>query len=228
MTAPRPLPGSRQRRSILRRTGLIVALSVCAFLASCGVPTGGDPTRIPASQVPFSLLSPEAPTTTTTIPASAYSVPVTVYLVASTRQVLVAAGRSVAPPGTLTSVLDALLGGPTAIESDRNITTALPSGVHLLAATVNAGTATVDFNRAFGQISGTQQVLAVAQVVYTVTGQLGPDIGVQFDITGSPTAVPIGSGAQVSGPVHLLEYLKLAPAGTPGSAATSPPASPGG
>ncbi|MHB8221151.1 MAG: GerMN domain-containing protein [Acidimicrobiales bacterium] len=207
---------------------MLIAISTCALLSACGISTGGAPTRIPANQVPFNLLSPQAPTTTTSTPTSSYTVPFTVYLVASTRQVLVATGRSVAPPGTLTSVLDALLGGPTALESDRNITTALPSSVRLLFATVNGGVATVDFNRAFGQISGTQQVLAVAQVVYTVTGQLGPNIGVQFDITGSPTAVPTGSGAQISGPVHLLEYLKLAPAGTSGSAATGPTSSAGG
>jgi hypothetical protein len=166
--------------------------------------------------------------TTTSVPTSAYSVPVTIFLVAPTRQVLISAGRSVAPPGTLTSVLDALLGGPTAIESDRNITTALAGGVRLLSATVNAGVAVVDLNRAFGQISGTQQILAVAQIVFTVAGQLGSTVGVQFEITGAPTAVPVGSGAQVSGPVHLLEYLKVAPAGTPGSTATTPASSPSG
>ena len=217
----------RHRRWKHSAAGLVAA-AACLALTACGIPTGGAPNRIPSAHVPYGLLSPLPPTTTTTLPTSAYSVPVTVYLVASTRQVLISAGRSVAPPGTLTSVLDALLGGPTTIESDRNITTALPSGVRLLSATVNNGVAIVDLNRAFGQISGTQQVLAVAQIVFTVAGQLGSTIGVQFEITGSPTAVPVGSGAQVSGPVRVLEYLKVAPAGTPGSVATAPASTPSG
>jgi spore germination protein GerM len=210
------------KRRARRKFQWLLLLLAGALASSCGVPTGGAPAKIPSAQVPYGLLSPQAPTTTTTVSPSAYSVPVTVYFVASTRQVLIAAGRSVAPPATLTSVIDALLGGPTALESDRNITTAIANGTRLLSAVVSGGVTTLDFNRTFGQISGTQQVQAVAQIVYTVTSQLGPDVGVQFDITGAPTAVPIGSGAQVSGPVHLLEYLKLAPAGTPGSAAASP------
>jgi spore germination protein GerM len=207
-----------------RLAAAAVAVAAVA-LSACGIPTTGGPKPVSKPDVPFHLLAPQAPTTTTTtIPPTAFSVPVTVYFVAPSRQSLVATARSVEPPETLGAVLGVLLDGPTAIESDRNISTGFTAGVKVLDTTVTGSTATVDFNRAFGQISGTPQVLAVAQVVFTVAAQLGTDAGVQFEIAGKPTPVPTSSGAQATGPVHLLQYAGLAPAPTAGTASTGVPA----
>ena len=151
--------------------------------------------------------------------------PVTVYFVSPTHQSLVPAVRSVAPPATLTEVLDVLLAGPTTVElPTRRSPPPSAASVRVRSAAVSGDVATVDFNSAFGQISGTQQVLAVAQVVYTVTSQLGTTLGVQFEIAGTPVPVPTASGAQVSGPVHLLDYVTLAPttgSGPSGAAAAA-------
>ena len=70
----------------------------------------------------------------------------------------------------------------------------------------SADVVTVDFNTAFGLISGTQEVQAVAQVVFTVTKQVGRQIGVQFEIEGVPTDVPTATGAEVAGPVSYDKY----------------------
>lgn len=189
-----------------RASALVVVLVVAA---ACGVPTAFTPRPIAKNQVPFHLLAPEAPTTTTTTTPSPSFVPVTIYLVNSTQQYLVPSQRLVAPPAPLAAVLDALLVGPTTSETALGVQTALSSTVRVLGASVTNGVATVNFNSAFGQITGPQQVLAVAQVVFTVTGQLTAETGVQFEISGSPTNVPIATGAQVPGPVHLLQYAAL-------------------
>jgi spore germination protein GerM len=202
-----------------------MALAAC-LVAGCGVPTQSAPQTIPRAQVPFHLLDPEAPTTTTTAPAPPFTVPVLIYLVSSTGQNLVSSQRLVAPPAQLSAVLDALLAGPTAGEAALGTQTAISSGVRVLGASVNDGVATVNFNSAFGEISGPQQILAVAQVVFTVTSQLSPETGVTFEIGGTPTNVPIATGAQVPGPVHLLQYVALAPP-PPGSPASTTPAPPG-
>jgi len=196
-----------------------------ALAAGCGVPTQSAPQIIPRAQVPFHLLDPEAPTTTTTMPPPPFTVPVLVYLVSSNGQNLVSSQRLVAPPAQLSAVLDALLAGPTAGELALGTQTAIGSGVRALGASVNGGVATVNFNSAFGDLSGPQQVLAVAQVVFTVTGQLSPETGVTFEIDGTPTNVPIATGAQVPGPVHLLQYVALAPPppGSPTTTTTTPP-----
>ncbi len=207
-------------RATLRSTGLALATVVLLGAAGCGVSYDSGPHAIPANQIPFHLLSPA--TTTTTRPPAAVSVPVTVYFVGPTRQSLVPSARSVAPPETLTEVLDVLLAGPTTLEAARRVTTALSSNVRVRSATVSGTIATINFNTAFEEISGTAQVLAVAQVVYTVTGQLGTEVGVQFAIDGTPVPVPTATGAEVTGPVHLLDYVALAPASSSRPTAAAP------
>ena len=205
-----------------RRAWRVLGLAALSVTAACGVPTQNAPQVIAKAQVPFHLLDPEAPTTTTvTTPSPAFTVPVLVYLVNPTSQYLVSSQRLVAPPAQLSAVLDALLAGPTASELALGVQTAFSSGVRVLSAGVSGGVATVNFNSAFGDITGPEQILAVAQVVFTVTSQLTPETGVTFEIGGTPTNVPVATGAQVPGPVHLLQYAALAPP-PPGSTTTAP------
>jgi spore germination protein GerM len=197
-----------------RRLGPVVAAIALLVTAGCGVVAGGGPHAVPQGQVPFHLLTPEPPTTTTTTAPA--DVPVTVYFVAPTQQYLITSQRTVPTTNTLRTVIHALFGGPTTVEKTYGVRTAINSSVNLLRVKPSrpkstTTTVTLDFNRAFGQISGTQQVLAVAQIVYTVTGYLGPTFGVQFEIEGVPTDVPTDTGAQVSGPVHRTKYSTLAP-----------------
>ncbi len=197
-----------------------VAAAVLALVvtAGCGVVAAGGPRPIPRAQVPFHLLTKTPPTTTTTTALA--DVPVTVYFVAPTQETLVTAARAVPTDNTLRTVLHALFAGPTTVERTRGVRTAIGSDVRLLKVRPERpgpGTTavTLDFNQAFGQISGTQQVLAVAQVVYTTTAYLGTGIGVQFEIDGVATDVPTATGAQVAGPVHRTRYAPLAPSAAP-------------
>lgn len=215
-----------RRRPAGRFLWMAPLLALC--LTGCGVPTQDSPRAIPRAQVPFHLLDPQAPTTTTTtVPSPPFTVPVLVYLVDDTGQHLISSQRLVAPPAPLSAVLDALLAGPTASEQALGVQTAMSSDVRVLGASVSGGVATVNFNSAFGEITGPEQILAVAEVVFTVTSQLTPETGVAFQIGGIPTNVPVATGAQVPGPVHLLQYAALAPQ-PPGStpATTSPPGTP--
>jgi DMSO reductase anchor subunit len=47
----------------------------------------------------------------------------------------------------------------------------------------------------------------VAQVVFTVVAQTSLGTGVLFQIDGQTISVPDASGAQVSGPVYLSQFL---------------------
>lgn len=215
--------GLRTRQSL----GAVVVVGAAIILASCGVPTGGGPHAISRNQVPFRLLTNEPPTTTTTAPALD-DVPVTVYFISQPDQHLVPAERAVPTAFTLRTVVDALLTGPTNVERTEGYHSALSSAVRLLRTkpakpTPSTTTVTLDFNQAFGQISGTQQVLAVAQVVYTVTAELGAQVGVQFQIDGADIDVPTDTGAESSGPVLRKQYQSVAPLGgsTPPTAGAS-------
>ena len=119
--------------------------------------------------------------------------------------------REVPVPAPLSAVLSALVAGPTRSEIARGYTTAIPAGTLVLSNNESAGNVVMNFNAAFGQVSGSAQVQAVAQVVFTVATQLADSTGVLFEIDGQPIPVPIGSGALVPGPVYLLDFPSFLP-----------------
>ena len=160
--------------------------------------------------MPFDLLDPHLPTTTTTQPKPSSLVPVKVFFLNTTNQ-LTPAAACVAAPAPLDSIITALLAGPTSAETDRGVTTAIPSNVVVLSATMQGNVVTVNMNSAFGAIAGTTTELAVAQIVATVATENGLGTGVIFEIDGQRTSVPIANGSQVAGPVYLIEFLGVAP-----------------
>jgi spore germination protein GerM len=91
------------------------------------------------------------------------------------------------------------------------VVTAIPGNVTVLSTTTQGGVVTVNMNTAFGQITGNNTELAVAQIVATVATENGLATGVIFEIDGQRTQVPIANGSQVAGPVYLIEFLNVAP-----------------
>ena len=176
-----------------------------AAATACSIPTQGDPSSIPASKVPFNLLDPHPPTTTTTQPKAL--VPVQVFFVNSSTQQLQAVQRYVAPPASLTSIITAMLAGPA--ENDiPPVGTAIPSDVSVLSTNTAPGnTVVVNMNNAFEQITGVNAELAVGQIVATVATANGFGTGVIFEIDGQRTPVEIGNGSEVNGPVYLIQFL---------------------
>jgi hypothetical protein len=120
----------------------VLVVAVAFLAAGCAIPTQSAPSTMPPSKVPFALLDPHLPTTTTT---------------------------------------------------------------------TAAGIVTVNMNAAFGAITGSSIELAVAQIVATVSAEVGLNSGVIFEIEGQRTSVPIANGSQVSEPVYLIEFLSVAP-----------------
>lgn len=179
-------------------------------LAGCAIPTQRQPSAIPSGHVPFGLLNHQLPTTTTTQPKA--SVQVKIFLLGPNRR-LVEETRVVPVPAALKSVIIQLLGGPIQKEETARISTALPNSVQVISATLskNPPIATVNFNQAFGEITGSSTELAVAQVVFTVVTASTLDTGVIFEIDGQTISVPVASGAQVSGPVYLSQFLTNGP-----------------
>jgi spore germination protein GerM len=200
----------------LRRAALVaVVASLAALAAGCAIPTQGAPSAIASSRVPFHLLDPHPPTTTTTQPKPASLVPVKVfYLNANANDQLQPVVRYVSAPAPLISIINALLAGPSSGDSATGLTTAIPSDVTVLsAASTGPNVVTVNFNSAFAQITGTATEQAVAQVVATVATETGVGTGVLFEIEGQRTTVPVanGNGSQVAGPVYLLDFLNVTP-----------------
>ena len=195
----------------MRRRLAALILSVLALLATgCAIPTQSSPSVMPSSKVPFGLLNPHPPTTTTTQPKPSSFVPVKVFFLNSAAQ-LTPAVRYVAAPAPLDAIVRAMLAGPYSSESAQGITTAIPSDVAVLSVTPPQNNiVTVNLNDV-GTITGSNSELAVAQIVTTIVTASGVNTGVLFEIDGQRTSVPIANGSQVSTPVYLLDFLAVAP-----------------
>lgn len=208
--------GPRLGRLRPGRLGLILTAAV--VVAACGIPTQNAPSMISREAIPFNLLSPSSPTTTTaTIPPVA-SVSEPIYLVAPTEH-LSPVVRNVAPPANLTQIIGALLEGPTSAESSIGLQTFLAGKASAVVVTVADGIATVNFTTNPVQGVGPSQILAISQVVFTAMAQ--PAItGVMFQIAGTAVEVPTAGGAQVPGPVNDNTYAPQAPL-VPGATSTT-------
>ena len=195
-----------------RRVATLAVLAVAILAAGCAIPTQGDPSTMSASKVPFHLLDPHLPTTTTTVPKPTSYVPVKVFFFNSNQNnALTPSPRVVAAPAPLTAIITSLLSGPTQADAAKGLSTAIPGNVAVLSATAQANIVTVNMNAAFGAITGISIELAVAQIVATVSSENGFNTGVLFEIDGQRVSVPIANGSQVNDPVYIVEFLNVAP-----------------
>lgn len=190
---------------------LSVVLGGSILLSGCGIPTDDEVTLARPESVPFDLLAP-APSTTTTVTTapSAPTVRSTIFLVEGERLARVV--RELVAPVAPGSVLDALSDGPTDAEAARGLRSALLAEGLMRSVGVAGGIATVDLGSSFSGIVGRDQILALAQIVATLTGL--PGVGrVSFTLEGNPVGVPRGDGAITTDSVSRDDYAALAPAG---------------
>jgi hypothetical protein len=205
--------------TVRRAAGALVALGV--LVAGCGIPADSSAHTVPRADVPFRLLDPSPPSSTTNVPP-AVAVPETIFLVGPDQHV-VPVTRDIALPASLTAILGALLDGPTQAESAAGLQSFLSASSSQVTVSVSTGVATVDFRANPFQLV-LDQTLAVAQVVYTATAQAGVT-SVLIDIKGQPVEVPTAAGVQVGRPVTRLDYLAEAPIppGVPTTTTTTAP-----
>jgi hypothetical protein len=192
-----------------------VAMSGALALGACGIPVDAGPHALARDAVPFGLLQPSAPTTTTTTAPSPVSVTEQIFLIAADGH-LVSAARDVPVPAPLTAVLAALVDGPTASEASSGLASAVPTQTTVLSAAVSGGVATVNLAGPFDQLVGQAQIQAVAQFVFTATAQPGIR-AVAFELAGQAVEVPVAGGAQVpvATPDQFAALAPLPPAPAP-------------
>ena len=191
-------PGPSFREPFPRRLSVFVAGAgaALALLAGCGVPIDTGPKALARSGVPFGLLRPSSPTTTTTVAATPpVTVSVAIYLLAANGK-LSAVAREVPVPAPLITILGALVDGPTNAEATAGLQSAVPPQTQVLAASAAGGVATVDLGGTFAQLVGPSEIEAVAQIVFTATALPGVT-GVTFELNGQQVAVPTATGAEV-------------------------------
>ena len=182
------------------------ALAVVAVVGvvSCGVPTDSTATRMRAKQVPFGLLDRNSGASASDGVGDAGSV----FFAKSGRLVSVPRRLAAsAPPDVLLGILRR---GPTKGEVAAGMRSALLGQTLARVVSVTGGTATVDLRSAFSTLPSSDQFLALAQLVFTLTGR--PGIGqVRFTLAGQPTEVPLSDGSLVRRRVSRDDFDGVAP-----------------
>ncbi|MGK2929385.1 MAG: GerMN domain-containing protein [Acidimicrobiales bacterium] len=188
-------------RTRILRSVLVIA----ALVAGCGIEAEDDPRalRVGIDEDRLSI-DDRRPGTAVEIATSIYLVTESGRLRPTVRRI----GVSQQPSTRLSSVLDELIDGPVAREAQDGLRSAVPATTDVLAVTVDGATAVVDLSSEFASIGGEQELLAVGQMVLTVTTFPGVR-RVLLRLDGRPTDLPLPDGSFVDGPVVLRDYAGL-------------------
>ena len=177
-------------------------LAAALVLVGCGVPLQDEPAPIEPQAIPSRLQSPGVPTAT----LSAARTTVQVNFVRKDR--LVSLAREVPGSDVLDGVIQALTAGPTASEQADGITSALPPGIALTVVVVQGTTVGLELSGETDGRSPTENVLAVGQIVLSVTALETVD-EVTFWRDGSPVEALLADGALTTAPLTAADYEAL-------------------
>ncbi len=224
-----------------RRAALVVAaIGVALCGASCGVPSDSEDRPLAPNEIAFTPQPEPTTTTTTTTPpvttvdppeTSTTLTPTTVFI-AFPLDVYWIDGSTIRPirrnnvEATLDSAIEALRAGPLFADTEEGLRSAIPSSDMIDSATVQSGTATITLAPSFLTLPGTEQTLAIAQIVYTVTNLPGTGL-VEFRLGDRPLSVPTSDGQPSRGALSRDDYVSLlatepAPSGAPTTTTTLP------
>jgi spore germination protein GerM len=123
---------------------------------------------------------------------------------------LVAVDRAAPAPVTLRSVLRVLTRSPTRSEQAKGMLNPLSTAQPIILRSFTNDTAVVDLPSNFTDLGGQDQIVAAAQLVYTVTAFPGVD-QVSVLVNGESASVPTASGSLSEGPLVRADYVALAP-----------------
>jgi spore germination protein GerM len=193
---------------------LVGTLATIGALGGCGVPADGGPHAIPRADLPPDLLDPN-PGSSTTLPESAGTTTVEVYLVEEIADGvrLVAVDREVAQADIPNERLATLFGGATETEVRSGITSSIPADTVLLDVMTDEENreVVIDLSDDIFTIEGEALEQAFAQMVWTATE---PEAGgydqVRFLVDGRRTTVIDGDGVEQDA-VMRRSYGELAP-----------------
>jgi spore germination protein GerM len=187
----------------------LLLLAALTALTACGVPTHGSASKVRSKDVPFGLLRTENGSSASGDSGHEEAL---IYFAKNGR--LVASSRRLEPPVTVQSVVRALGRGPNQVEIAAGVRSALPDKNPVSRVSLSSGTARVDLARPFTALSSSDQIVALGQLVYTLTGRPGVGL-VRFTLLGRSTEVPRADGSLTAARVSRDDYLAIAPSPTP-------------
>jgi spore germination protein GerM len=191
----------------MRRLATLL-LTCSALLTACGIAADGAPRDIPeADQRQLGVSSGSGGATA----GSAH-----IYLLSPTASGVTPTLQPVARNvrETPSSVLTSLIAGANSDERAKQFRTALPTGLALLSTRLIAGTLHIDLDRHILDVTGTDLVEAVAQIVFTVSEIDGVRY-VAISVAGSPQQWPTADGSLQSAPLSVYDFPGLVSSAQP-------------
>lgn len=202
--------------SKLGATHLLVSTALVVLtLAACGVPVTSPPTAI--TEVPYNLMETAAPPTP--LPSTPVRRGPFIYWVnAADQLVAIEAGTTTSDaPDTVAAVLTRLAQGPSELERESGLSTALGPDVSLTVNRIEGGRADIDITIGPPGPSARRLPLAVGQIVLSLTSASGID-SVWLMSDGTPIEAPLPDGALTARPLTAQDFTALVEAGQPSPA----------
>lgn len=179
------------------------ALAALVFVAGCGFPTQDAPQPIGGEAQPQTVTS-DSDRGQPGVEA------ITVWFVRD--DVLTPIVRRVPMPVDAAAALATDAAGVTDDEGARGFRSAIPDSAMITGADVSGGTATVHLAAEFLDIPAGDQVLALGQIVFTLTDLRG--IGrVRFEIDGDAVVIPLPTGESTEDSVSRDDFASLTTVG---------------
>ena len=180
-------------------TGIAPLLAV--LLLGCGVPDESTARLVPQGAIPDAL----DPSNSVPVTSVERQRTINLWFVRDGRLVRV---RHTVPASTSPEmVIDALLAGPTDDERGDSLRSAIPDSAAIGDVTFSRGVANVSLSPGFSEIPAGDQLLAVGQLVLTLTGMRGVGL-VSFTVDGAPASVPLPNGETSADPVSRDDFVE--------------------
>lgn len=190
-------------RFCFRRRAATLSVLLAAAVTGCGVQAD----EVPREVNPPNGVSHAWATETPPDPGpGAGAVPELLYFVRDGELVFVT--RNVDAQPSVDEIVDDLLAGPTDAEQRDGLTSSLLGNDIVVGVQLSDGRATVELTAASDESGRTDQILAFAQIVCTLTAK--PDItSVTFTRGGQPVGVPRADGSLSEAPATAADYASL-------------------
>jgi hypothetical protein len=175
------------------RAMALIVLGALVLAGCTFVSPDASPVRIPVLKDPYGLFNQTIPGTNN---ARVRFITQPVYIVDATGH-LAPLSRIVPSPPALATVIEQLLLGPTAIETSAGYTSALPTNMVLVSATVRGQVGYFNFATPLSTLTKAQQLLAVGQLVLTAY-DVGATTGIIIKVAGVPQRLLLPDGAHAT------------------------------
>ena len=190
------------------RRGLAVALAAVAVAAGCGVQGDSAPRAVSPESVPDELVAPSTSAVRPDEPEAGQVA--TVYLV-DNRDRLRPVLRTLPSPVLIINVLDSLLEGATDEEAEEGLRSEVPTGTEVNGIDrLDRDVITIDLSEQFAETTADGELLAQAQIVYTVS-ELPNVRGVLFLVDGRPREGADDDAKLTSSPLTIEDFRDFAP-----------------